>query len=316
VKTFTYHASTLVFGPRGSLDETTGTGTYTNPADFAANLARLPGSKSLLERFPGSDALKLWQEFTALYAARRDLESHGYVASRLRGLLKLLPNVATVNLCPVSSDHVYVPGEHIPLLSRVDEECFTDLLAACADYVGITALRAERLHWGSFRACDDISRFCSGLRELDLRIDDQGIGYPYSYMRREVLEFLGACHDLERLVLHLGAGELRLRVRYLAACFEAMRAVCGDVLRGVWRRLKRVRLVGFTASEDELRVFFSGHASSLRNVGLERLQFVGSDGRYVPVDNVSWRRGSGSVIDSIKLAADKTGYLTFPPPSS
>lgn len=316
-QSFTYHASTLVSSPRGSLDETTGTATYTNPADFAACVADGPGNALAL--FPGHDALTLWQEFTAIYAARRDLESHGYVSSRLRSLLRLLPNVNAVGLRPVTPEAPFIPSEHIQVLSRVDEDAFTDLLTACAEYEGIRSLTAERLHWGSFRACNDLTRFCSGLRDLDLRIDDRGIGYPYSYMRREFVEFLGLCHNLKSLVLHLDAGVLRQRACNFRTYFEAIKAVSCDVLGVMWRRLERVSLLGFTTSEEQLTCFFENHRASLQKMRLVRLGVLWPDRNYVNVDSVTWDNASGSesvmeVIRSTLLLKEATGFSFQLPP--
>jgi hypothetical protein len=185
VKTIIYHASSLVTSPPGSLDEITDGSQLGRPCNFVefdalmAHLyqTRQEGSTpwdTLLSQ-SAVDMRQLWQEYEAIWRARRELESHGYVSQRLRGLLNSFPNVTTVRLIPVTRETPYKAGEHFPYLCRVDEDAFTDVLSACYDRGGIRCLSATGLLWGSFRPCNDLSVLCEDLRELHLAIDERQI---------------------------------------------------------------------------------------------------------------------------------------------
>lgn len=279
VRTITYHASTLIFSPNGSLDEPTGDVDISRPSnlpEFKEFLETTRETKKWHGLLPYNlDAMKLWQDYNALWQARRDLESRGYVSQRLRTLLDSFPNITTFRLIPVTPEATYVPGEHIPFLSRIDEDAFTDVLSACYDREYVRCLTARSLHWGSFRPCSDMRLLCVNLRELHLAIDDGHIGFPYEYMREDFTAFLELCRNLE--VFTLG---INTNISVRKSHRDSIRAACDSVLTMVWSRLERVKLTNFITSEIKVKSFLINHSANLRLVKLECLHVL------LPVDTI------------------------------
>lgn len=270
VKAVIYHASSVISGPHGSLDESTDMSEFRrngnivefiNMIDFLRHAVL--GMDTLIPR--NMEMKELWRDYEAIWRARRDLESHGYVSQRLRTLTQQFPNIVTIRLAPMSMVIPYRPGEHFPILSRVDEDAFTDVLGARYDRE-IKCLSANHLHWGSFRLCNDMTVLCSGLRELDLVIEDNQIGFPYSTMQDDFATFLGLCRNLEVLKLKIGTCEplQDSRSNHIAAA-------CSLLLKINWSRLEKVKLENLITTERDIEGFLRNNARTLRLIKFERL---------------------------------------------